>query len=525
MKQVEIKRQQIQLFSGIISILMLFLMGKMMGNNGVAYLAAAIECCSLVFLLIGGNVTDSLGKLLRGRNARGQYGNMSAMRRNIMLFQCILGAAAAGILFLSAEILAENVFKLPYSALAIQILAPAVFLRMVSAVLLGYFQGEGFALPAAVTAVVRQLFLLGFMLLFVNLFTGYGRKVSELLKKQEFTAMYGGVGAAVAVNVAEGLILLFLFLIYKGSRNKEKKQEESQKTRESFPDSVRILYGSMGSSVLIRVFERLPLFLGLLFFLKSTQDGAAGCGIFYGKYLAVCMLVILPVCAVLLPVCARAVQLLKKEEYRYAKNCLQSGVHFTWAGGLFFAVFFGTTAGTLGALLCGEQAGAQGKTLEKMLLFGSVVILFAVLSFFFEKLLLFSGKKYPVLCALGLMNAAFVLPLTLFLNLGKAGPEAIVYGLAIGTLVLTVLLGTLVFKQFHTKPDLVRTFLVPAGAAAAEGIVCILLGKFLAPHLGNLVTVLASLVLSAVIFGGILKLTHNFKEQEIAEMYKFRKKR
>ena len=188
MKQVEIKRQQIQLFSGIISILMLFLMGKMMGNNGVAYLAAAIECCSLVFLLIGGNVTDSLGKLLRGRNARGQYGNMSAMRRNIMLFQCILGAAAAGILFLSAEILAENVFKLPCQSLAIR-LGPVCFLRMVSAVLLGYFQGEGFALPAAVTAVVRQLFLLGFMLLFVNLFTGYGRKVSELLKKQEFTAM------------------------------------------------------------------------------------------------------------------------------------------------------------------------------------------------------------------------------------------------------------------------------------------------------------------------------------------------
>lgn len=529
MKQVEIKRQQIQIFSGIITIIILFLLGKMTGDNGVAYLAVAIECCSLMFLLISGSVTDSLGKLLRGRNARGQQKNMAAMRKNVMLFQCILGAAAAFLLFVSAGILAENVFKLPYSALIIRILAPAVFLRAVSSVLLGAFQGEGFELPTAVTAVVRQLFLLGFVLLFVNLLKGYGQKVSGLLKNQEFTAMYGGVGAAVAVNVTEALILLFLFLIYKGSRNKEKNQEENRKTKESFLDSVGILYGNMGVSILIKVFGRLPLFLGLLFFLKSASEGAAGCGIFYGKYLAVCMLVILLLCAALLPVCTRAVQLLKKEEYRYAKSCLQGGVHLAWACGLLFTVFFGTMAGPLSVLLGGKQtipqAERSAETLEKMLLFGSVLILFSVLSFFFERILMLSGKKYLVLCALGVMNIVFVIPLTLFLNLGKAGPEAIVYASVIGTFVLTALLGGLVFRQFRTGPDLVRTLLVPAGAAAAEGIVCVLLGKFLAPHLGNLVTVLAGLVLSVASFLGILLLTHNFKKQEIAEMYKFRKKR
>ena len=228
------------------------------------------------------------------------------------------------------------------------------------------------------------------------------------------------MGAAVAVNVAEGLILLFLFLIYKGSRNKEKKQEESQKKR-NFPDSVRILYGSMGSSVLIRVFERLPLFLGLLFFLKSTQDGQQVRN--FLREISCRMYACDSSCLRGSASCLRkSGAAAEKGRISLCKELsAERRSFYIGRRSVFCGVFRNNGRNPWCASLRGR--GAQGKTLEKMLLFGSVVILFAVLSFFFrEKLLLFSGKKYPVLCALGLMNAAFVLPLTLFLNLGKAGP-------------------------------------------------------------------------------------------------------
>ena len=52
---------------------------------------------------------------------------------------------------------------------------------------------------------------------------GYGEKVSSLLRQENFTGMYSGLGIALAIDISELFVILFLGLIYKGSRRFEKR--------------------------------------------------------------------------------------------------------------------------------------------------------------------------------------------------------------------------------------------------------------------------------------------------------------
>ena len=95
MNQVEIKRKQIQFFSYCLAGINVWVFGKQLGNNGLAYLAAAFLVFLFFWILTGKNVPDRLGRLLRSRSAKGQYKNVSKMRRNMMIFQIAAGLVGA----------------------------------------------------------------------------------------------------------------------------------------------------------------------------------------------------------------------------------------------------------------------------------------------------------------------------------------------------------------------------------------------------------------------------------------------
>lgn len=516
MNQVEVKRRQLQVYSEMIGIITLFVLGRLIGDNGIAYFAVAVECYSFFLLVLTGSTADTLGRILRGRIAKGQYKNVFRMRRNVMILQGILGALGAVLLFVCARPLAVHVFRLKYSAFLMMLFAPAVFLRTVSSVFLGYFLGDGSELPSAMTGIIRQVFFLGFSVLFCNIFKDYGQKVTGLLGKQEFTAMYGGAGAAVAAALTELLVILFLFLIYKGSSRPGRKQtEEGLKVTESFFDLARILYGNRSFSMLAQLFERLPVWLGIIFFQKSAEEtglAVESYGIFYGKYLAFCGFFVLLVCASLVSVHGKTVYCMKREEQRYAKSCFQSGFHIAWVRTVFFAFFFAVMAKQIAEIFCGSQA----QLLTQMLSSGSGLIILVTVSYYFERILMYFDKKYLVLGSLGAMNVVFVVAVTVFLNAGKAGILALVYAGMISFLVLALLLGFFAFRQLRSGLDLLRAVVIPTGAAGAAGLLGMLLGKVFTPHLGSLVTVLICFLLSFAVYWCILLLLRNFRDQELS---------
>lgn len=516
MNRAEVRRRQAEALAEILTWIMLLVIGNLTGSNGVTYVMVAYEIFLLIWLLVGGGLTDSLGRLLRNRNNKGQYKNAAKMRSFTILFQAVSGALGSIILLIVAQPAAELVFKVRYSVLILMVLAPTVFLRGISSVLLGYFQGDGSELPTAMTGILRQLLILGFGYLFAGDLKEYGEQVSGLLQQYNFTAMYSSVGIAAAIAVAEVFIILFLFLLYKGSsrRRKRSKPESGMRTTDSSMDCLRYLCGSRWSDLVTGLLIFLPLPLGWLFWGKSVQEediASLQYGIYVGKYLVVCGIIISLITIVSLPVIAKGFTCLKKEEQRFARTAFQSGIHTCFVHGIFAAVFVGVMGELLAGLLCPDN----GDIALKMFQGGSAVVLSMALSGYFARVLIALDRKYLVIGSFAFGNVLFVVSTAVLLNLGGSGILALVYSGLISGYIVCMLLGMFVYRQLRLRMDWLRLLIMPLIAGTVSGLVSTFLKGVFTPHLGNLVAMLVLLVISAAIYWILLLLTRNFREQEL----------
>ncbi|MDE6642353.1 MAG: hypothetical protein K2K63_17725, partial [Acetatifactor sp.] len=286
MNQAEVKRRQAQAIASVLEFITLVVIARFAGYNGVAYVAAAVEVYALLCIAVSGGVSGALGRILRLRGAKGQYRNAAAMRRNAFIFQAVLGGLGTAVLLLGADGIMVKLFRTQYSSAILMIFAPAVFLRSLSSILVGYSRGEGAELPAAAADILRQILILVFSVIFSRMLGNYGDKVSHLLAHANFMSMYGGIGVAIAVTLTEVLVVLFLLLIYTVSKRRKKRAiQDGMRATDSIMDSIRILCRNRGGQAGLQLLAVLFAPLGMIFWQKATESNE-GAATEYGVYVA-----------------------------------------------------------------------------------------------------------------------------------------------------------------------------------------------------------------------------------------------
>lgn len=514
MNRAEAKRRQAGEIAGILALAVVLVVGRLTGENGAAYVIAAVEVYALVWSIAGGGVSDTLGRLLRGRRNKGQYKNVVQMRRSAMLLHAASGIAGSLFLLLFGGKIAEGISGTHYSALIVIAMSPAVALRSVSAVFLGYFQGEGSELPTAAAGILRQIFILGFGYMFSKILGGYGQKVGALLMQENYAAMYSGVGFAIAVSLSELFIVTFLTVIYKGSSRGEKRsRQDAMYTTDSVFDCIRYLCAARWPQLSVEFLGVLPLALGLFLYGRSGEADmvAAEYGMYAGKYLAVCGIGASLISIAAIPVVGKIFMSLRREEPRTARAAFQGGVHICVVHGIFISVFTAVMGGQILDVLCPES----GEDALRMLLGGSFLIVFTAVAVYFGRFLQKAGKKLLVLGAVGIADIVFAVLVMITLGLAKAGILSLVYGGMGGMLVLCVLLGIFSYRQMRMRMDWLHVLIVPLGAGGVAGLLCALLGRAVSPHLGSPVTLLVTFAAAGAVYWALLLLLRNFREQEL----------
>lgn len=513
MNQVEVKRRQIQSFSYILTGINIWVFGKSIGDNGLGYLTAAILVFALFWVLTGKNLPDRMGRMLRGKSAKGQYRNVSRMRKNMMLFQITEGLLGTFLCMGLGWVILDKVFLVPYGSMILWILSPVLFLRCIQSVFLGYFQSEGSELPSAVSSVLRQVFYLGLGLLFQGILRSYGEKVSLLLKRTDFTSMYGAMGIALGMLFSEVLVLLFVFVIYRGSMSGRRETESGMKGTDSFFAQLRTLLIPMGGDILRDLLLLLPLWTGLIFFQQKSEDiysSVSVYGIFAGRYLSV----ILPVVSVfsigILPGVARTGSHIRKKEERYAKTALQAGIQGVVVHGFFFTAWIAVLAAALTQAL--DQSA--GTALTGMFTTGSSLVLWILLLFYFSEILEIRGEKHLLLAGYGLLDIVSIVALLILMNAGNT-TTALTLSLVLGTAAGAVALCVLTCLRMKTWPDPLRTLAVPAGSCCACGLLAFGLEKICLPHLGAVITVLLELVITGGVYWFLLLMLRSFRGQDL----------
>ncbi|MBQ2802497.1 MAG: hypothetical protein IJF07_01205 [Lachnospiraceae bacterium] len=533
MNQVEVKRKQLQLCSHCLGLVVLSILAGRIYYNGVTYLAGAIAFVAAMGILINGSAADTLGRLLRGRNAKGQYKNAAKLRRSIFYVQLVLGLLGSSILLLLANPVAESVLKIPYSKYLIMLIAPIIFLRTMSAVFLGCLQGEGNELFSAVVNIVRYLLILLLGLLFSGRLLEYGQKVSNLLGKGTFTAMYGGMGIAVAIVVSELIVGVLLFLGYKTiGKKKRKKDAEGMKATDSFGSQIKLFQGSRGVLMLSGLTTFLPFLTGFIFFQHYIQNLCMAnsftlnqgegyqdmFGIYLAKYMLPCGLVILLLLTSILPLIAKLSSSIRKEEQRFARVVFQGGMKNLIVFSLFWAVYVMVMAEQLAGVFSPNAIETTTETvlLADMLKGGSFIIVLLPLCYYFNRVLILSGKRYAVLACGAIADVISIIALLIMYQKTLLGIMALVYGGLLFLLVYMLLLCALLLRQLQAGIDYLRVLAIPVGSACVAGLLSFLLAKICTPHLGNLVTVLVCFVLSLMVYLVLVLFFRCYNEQELS---------
>ena len=91
MNLADIRKRQIQYYAYVVMAIIFLMLGKTIGNNGLAYVAVAIETISVFMIFIGDTIADTYAKMIRIRRKRKLHHDVIAIRKRVFFIQIILG--------------------------------------------------------------------------------------------------------------------------------------------------------------------------------------------------------------------------------------------------------------------------------------------------------------------------------------------------------------------------------------------------------------------------------------------------
>ncbi len=526
MNQTESRRRQLIAFTDVLLLVIWFTVGRMIGENGITYVAIALAVSSIAGAFVSGGVTDALGRLLRSRKNKGQYKNALRLKKYALIMQASVALAGALLLFFTAQVIAEDLLQVKYCAIIIRMFAPFLLFRTITGVLLGFFQGEGQELPLVGAGVLRAFFTLVFSYLFMGKLGSYGEKVSVLLQQPDFAAMYEGLAVAVAVCIAELLCGILLAVLYRVTRPGRETKQEGLRTTDTWTDCAAYLTKNRIHAMLSEILLCVSLLAGVLFWNKVEVEGVsltAVYGVYVGKYLTVCIAVVLCLYAFATPVLSKTFACIKKEDKRYARMIFQSGIHACAVQGIFFSVFIAVMAEQIAAVLVKEDAAmlssvptvSNTELMTEMFRMGSALIGLGGLVLYFFCFLQATGKRYIVTGTTAIAVVIYGVYLFIMSKVENVNVMSPVYGGMICLLIVCVLLGVMSYRFFRTRMDWLKILVIPLGVSCVIGLLCMMMAKVFTPHLGNGFTLLIVFIPAIFLYWVLLLLLRNFREQEL----------
>ncbi len=513
MIQSEIKKFQINLFSCISQLVAFFIIGRIIGERGVTYLAITLEVFFVILALINGGFTECLGGLLASRKEKTQYKNMERMRRCALHLQLITGVVFGALLFGMADVLAIHLFRTSSMAFLFRLVAVFIPIRQLSSAYLGFYKGEGRPYDSSFTRMFRAALTLVLTIILAGTLGNYGDKVGAILNQKHIGSMYESVAVVLAMLITEVFVLVSLVIIYEKRIKERVSLREGMKLTESKRQCMFLLFRKRLPQMIAEVIMLLPLIMAFLYWdsFSAKMDGFLIYGAFVGEFGFLVLLLAMAHFVLLLPLLHTMIGNLQKKEMRPARTQFHLAVHSCIANGVFAVVFMTVMAPQLAAVFTPSAA----KVLEKLLSSCStaaLVVTVGVFLFFFLKEIGAQRKALIVLGGAALLYTIGIVvvllmkkPMTLFpavwalccLFLGCAG------------------LWKLSFRYMRARLDLIGALVIPVGVGCAVGLVCMLFGRVFTPHLDELFTLIMTLIVALLLYWFLLLMLRNFREKEL----------
>ena len=507
----EVRKKQIQYYSYCIGALLFLMFGKLIGNNGIVYLAIAMETMSLCMVLLGDGVADAYSKMLRIRRKRGQYFDALIVTRRIRVIQCVLAILFSVLIFVMADSIALKLFQMPKAALVIRILTPVLFLRMIGTLLIGYFQSFGAYSVIGIIYILRQIlfWLLGSALCKNRM--AYGEKVAGLLKNSDYVGMYGAIGLAIAIVITEVIVLTALIIYYFLVEHNYDKKKMDRNLHMAEPLGVTLRnYTYLSSNhVLLGYIKRILVIVPFILLISNVNDA----GVFYGKFLVLCSIPVLLLCSRYALLYSRLCSLIRNKDNRMTRENIQTGILYTWSVSLLVAVLFSVMAPQIS-----DAFFAQDAVMKSFLQYGSVLIVAVTMLIYLSIVHIAHNRKIE---CFGTLIFTVILNLILSKSMysKSSKPETLILSSVISLFIGALILTALAVYLYNLRMEYIPIYVLPLICVGVSGVIVLLMTKSMTPHIGSTISCFIGVILGTVLYVAALSLCRVFSDQEVERIY------
>ena len=493
------------------------------GDEGNGYYSAAYNIYSIMLILSSYSLPVAVSKMVSARLARGQYRNARKILRAALFYATIVGGVGFCALWFGSGFFAEHVIKMPYSAYALKILAPTVWIMAYLGVLRGFFQGHSTMVPTAVSQIFEQIVNAVISLLAAKSLFDLGVKSNLVYGSTEYSYAFGAAGGALGTGAgALTALILFvgLYLMYRPKMKRRIRKEQGTSaesygmiTSTLFLTVVPIIVSSSlynSSTVIDNV-----LFGQIMTGLGEAKQIASQWGIYSGKYH---LLFNIPVAVAnslsssLIPALSRAVA---EKDRKQTLNRIASAIRFSMIIAIPSAVGLAVLAAPISNLLF---PGRDNTDLIKMTCYGSSAVVVYSLSTVTNAVLQgINRMKTPIRNA-GISLVLHTVILFVMLRYLHMGIYGVLYANILFALFICILNARSIARFKRYRQEVKKTFLIPMVASAVMGAAAFGVYRAAYSVFGNLISTGISVLVAVAVYFVLLILLKGVDAQELRSM-------
>lgn len=498
------------------------------GLAGQGYLCLPLSFYAVSLMLTAFVVPAAAARMISVRLANGRPADALRLSRTLSMSAAAFGIFLSLVFWLFGNGIARFA-GMPLAGYALRLMGPALFFMGLLGVLRGYILGSG-AVGVYVWSVILEQVFSGIASLFLSgYYLNYGDKANLLYGETGYTAAYGAKGTVLSLTAGALVTLVLLYLFASGIGLISREANEGRRMESSSNLSLAIERSLLPASAAMCIVGMTPVISTLIFAPRAAGiygAGAATAGIFGAwsgmtVYYGIAALAGCALLAGVLPAVAEA---------RAQKNrkLLSARVRIYGRFAVMFALFACAVSAALYKPLANLFfAGEDTMLLQRLLCYGSVLLLFLVPSF----------TKCGVLFGLGhytepLKNAllAFLLHLLALLAasfLAKLEMFAVLLANGVFLFAFFALNTWSIRSHLRMRNSIGKQYVLPALCAGLSYITMFLLYRLCALVLpaevlsGRLVSAAVVLALSGIafcVYFFALALLRTFTRGELLEM-------
>lgn len=493
------------------------------GDEGNGYYSAAYNIYSIMLILSSYSLPVAVSKMVSARLARGKYRNARKILRAALFYATIVGGVGFCALWFGSGFFAEHVIKMPYSAYALKVLAPTVWIMAYLGVLRGFFQGHSTMVPTAVSQIFEQIVNAVISLLAAKSLFDLGVKSNLVYGSTEYSYAFGAAGGALGTGAgALTALILFvgLYLMYRPKMKRRIRREQGTSaesygmiTSTLFLTVVPIIVSSSlynSSTVIDNV-----LFGQIMTGLGEAKQIASQWGIYSGKYH---LLFNIPVAVAnslsssLIPALSRAVA---EKDRKQTLNRIASAIRFSMIIAIPSAVGLAVLAAPISNLLF---PGRDNTDLIKMTCYGSSAVVVYSLSTVTNAVLQGINRMRTPIRNAGISLVLHTVILFVMLRYLHMGIYGVLYANILFALFICILNARSIARFKRYRQEVKKTFLTPMVASAVMGAAAFGVYRAAYSVFGNLISTGISVLVAVAVYFVLLILLKGVDAQELRSM-------